>query len=68
MAYFIKKIFEGKIDNLVHEQFIRFSKGIFENKAVMNIVKSGKIKINMIHKKKGLHLAEYGKPANQYPL
>jgi len=43
---FIKKIFQDKIDEQVHQQFVRFSKGFFENKAVVNFKKSGtKIKV-----------------------
>lgn len=34
---FIKKIFEGKIDEEVKKHFIRFSKGVFENKAIVKI-------------------------------
>ncbi len=43
---FIKKIFENKIDEDVHRQFKRFSKGTFENRAVveMNAGKDVKIK------------------------
>ena len=32
---FIKKIFEDKIDNLVHLQFQKFSKGIFKSRALI---------------------------------
>ena len=32
---FIKKIFEDKVDNLVHLQFQKFSKGSFKNKAIV---------------------------------
>ena len=46
MIYFIKKIFLEKVDDSVHFQFIKFSKGIFDNKAVMNISRNGKIKIS----------------------
>ncbi|MBI2672508.1 hypothetical protein HYX16_06250 [Candidatus Woesearchaeota archaeon] len=37
---FIKKIFEGKTDNLVHKQFKRFGKGVYENRAVVEVKKS----------------------------
>ncbi len=37
---FIKKIFEDNVDEQVHRQFTRFSKGTFENKALMKIKKS----------------------------
>ncbi|MCL6500875.1 MAG: hypothetical protein K6T16_02475 [Candidatus Pacearchaeota archaeon] len=36
---FIKKIFENKIDESVHKQFVRFGKGTYEKRAVMNIAK-----------------------------
>ena len=42
---FIKKIFQNQIDESVHKQFIRFSKGKYENKAIINIKKGQKIKI-----------------------
>lgn len=35
MDNFIKKIFEKKQDDLVHFQFIKFSKGTFENRAMI---------------------------------
>ncbi|MBS3152352.1 hypothetical protein J4230_02980 [Candidatus Woesearchaeota archaeon] len=43
---FIKKIFDGNIDDEVHRQFKRFSKGEFQNRAVieMNVGKELKIK------------------------
>ena len=43
---FIKNIFENKIDDETHRQFKRFSKGNFENRAVleMNVGKGLKIK------------------------
>ena len=34
---FIKKIFENKVDDLVHKNFKRFSKGIYENRALVEI-------------------------------
>ena len=37
---FIKKIFENKIDDSIHKNFIRFSKGTFENRALVKIKKS----------------------------
>lgn len=43
---FIKKIFTNKIDEAVHLQFTRFSKGVFENKAMLEItVSSNNVKI-----------------------
>lgn len=44
---FIKKIFENKIDNSVHKQFVRFGKGTYNLRAIINITKhSDKIKIS----------------------
>ena len=37
---FTDKIFEGKVDEQVHKQFVRFSIGTFENRATMKITKS----------------------------
>ena len=42
---FIKKMFEGKIDDSVHRQFKRFSKGTFENRALVNLINSKSIKV-----------------------
>ncbi|HLD97945.1 MAG TPA: hypothetical protein VI815_01315 [Candidatus Nanoarchaeia archaeon] len=39
MDNFIKKIFDGKVDNLVHIQFQKFSKGEFRYKALINVSK-----------------------------
>ncbi len=39
MDSFIKKIFERKIDNLVHIQFQKFSKGEFKSRALINVSK-----------------------------
>jgi hypothetical protein len=46
MIYFIKKIFNDKIDDSVHSQFTRFSRGVFDGKAILNISRNGKIKIS----------------------
>ena len=46
MIYFIKKIFKDKIDDETHSQFVRFSKGIFDSKAIINVSRNGKIKIS----------------------
>lgn len=43
---FMKKIFEGKVDEDVHRRFTRFSKGIFEGRAVCKIRAGSKIKIS----------------------
>ena len=40
MDCFIKKIFEGKTDNLIHIQFQKFSRGEFNNKAALIYSKS----------------------------
>jgi hypothetical protein len=43
---FIKKIFENKIDDSVHKQFVRFGKGTYPGRAVIKITKQPeKIKI-----------------------
>jgi len=43
---FIKKIFENKIDDSVHKQFVRFGKGTYPGRAVVKITKQpDKIKI-----------------------
>ncbi len=42
---FIKKIFDNQADESVHKQFVRFGKGIFENRAVVNARKNSIIKI-----------------------
>lgn len=43
---FIRKIFQEKIDEAVHAQFVRFGKGTFESKAVINVSRNDKIKVN----------------------
>lgn len=35
MDFFIKKIFDGNVDDLVHSQFQKFSRGDFKNKAMV---------------------------------
>jgi len=42
MDSFIKKIFEKNIDEMVHLQFQKFSKGEFKNKALVKGVRTGK--------------------------
>ena len=37
---FITKIFLGKVDEPTHRQFTRFSRGVFENRAIMRIKKT----------------------------
>lgn len=39
---FIKKIFKDKIDEAVHNQFTKFGKGTFENKALIDITMTAK--------------------------
>lgn len=47
---FIKKIFENKLDEKVHNQFTRFGKGTFEDKALLNInIQAKKVKIKTSH-------------------
>ena len=38
---FIEKIFLKKTDNLVHLQFQKFSRGIFDNRALINAKRAG---------------------------
>lgn len=50
MDSFIKKIFNKKVDDLVHFQFIKFSKGNFENRAMIRAKNiSGKFSIATTH-------------------
>ena len=37
---FTDKIFNGEIDEQIHKQFVRFSIGTFEDRALMKVVKS----------------------------
>ena len=39
---FIKKIFDGRVDESVHLQFQKFSKGEFRNRAIVKVKKLGK--------------------------
>jgi len=39
---FIRKIFEDKVDGETHNQFQRFSKGVFENRALIDVTKTSK--------------------------
>lgn len=55
---FIKKLFENKIDEGVHRQFERFSKGTFEDKALVEIDKT----------KKGIKLKTSFEFANEFVL
>lgn len=44
---FIKKIVDGKVDNLVHNQFQKFSRGEFKNRAIVKVKNSyGKFTIS----------------------
>ena len=42
---FIKKIFDGKIDEEVHAQFIKFGKGAYGGRALLGLWKTKKVKI-----------------------
>ncbi len=42
---FIKKIFLGKEDESVHKQFVRFGKGIYGRRALLNLWKTKNIKV-----------------------
>ncbi len=43
---FIRKIWLKEADKRAHSQFVRFSKGIFENRAVISVKKGNAIKFN----------------------
>jgi len=43
---FIKKIFENKVDESAHNQFIRFSKGVFDKRAAINFKTNGKVRLS----------------------
>lgn len=45
MVCFIKKIFENNIDEQVHRQFVRFSRGSFAGRAALKLDKKEKIKL-----------------------
>ena len=42
----MKKVFEGAIDDSVHQQFVRFGKGIYPGRAQIGLWKTKKIKMN----------------------
>lgn len=44
--FFIKKIWQNETDESVHLQFIRFSRGKFENKFVTTLSRNGKCKLS----------------------
>lgn len=44
-AMFIKKIFENRIDESVHQKFVRFGKGCFDRRAIIVVTKNNLIKI-----------------------
>ncbi len=43
---FIKNIFNGEVDKKTRNQFVRFGKGIYENRAVIKLQKSKDIKVS----------------------
>ncbi len=45
MVCFIKKIFEGRIDEQTHRQFVRFSRGIFGGRAALSLAKKERVKL-----------------------
>jgi len=45
MKCFIKKIFNGEIDDKIHGQFVRFGKGDYSGRAAINLQKTSKIKV-----------------------
>jgi len=42
MESFVRKIFENKIDESVHAQFQKFSRGVFNNRALLKVTSSSK--------------------------
>ena len=46
MECFIKKIFMGKADGQVHNQFTRFGKGVYSGRAAISLWKTGRIKLS----------------------
>ena len=46
MDCFIKKIFTGNVDESVHKQFVRFGKGEYNSRAVIELRKGSIIKLN----------------------
>lgn len=45
MSCFIKKVFEGKTDEGVHSQFVRFGRGNYAGRAVISLMKTSKVKV-----------------------
>jgi len=45
MNFFIKKIWQGDIDETVHKKFTRFGKGIFTKRAIISLSRNNKIKL-----------------------
>lgn len=43
---FVKKIFENKIDEKTHDQFVRFSKGVFNKRAAISFKTNGKVRLS----------------------
>ena len=43
--FFIRRIWQDKADNSAHSQFIRFSKGIYQNRAAISISRNEKCKL-----------------------
>lgn len=43
---FMSRIFAQRSDEQIHRQFVRFGKGIFENRALISLTKGKEIKIN----------------------
>lgn len=45
MDSFIKKVFNSKVDDKVHAQFVRFGKGEYKGRAAATLVKTTKVKL-----------------------
>ncbi len=46
MVCFIKNVVEGEIDDKTHSQFVKFGKGEYKNRAVLNCRKGSSIRLN----------------------
>lgn len=46
VSFFIKKIVIKDVDDSVHSKFTRYSRGVFERKALLTVKRNGKIKMN----------------------
>lgn len=45
MSCFIKKVFENKVDEAGHRQFVRFGKGEYKGRAALSLIKTASVKL-----------------------